>query len=102
MHYFLFKTHVRRDHPVELVIALQCDDLGSANFSTESDSEAQVTDRFSENSMFSDAAYILRLKTVHRLPQSVMSDIMNETNSFFRVKSVSSNEVMVEMILPFY
>jgi hypothetical protein len=84
--YYSFKTHIRRDHPFLSNRQASSDEPIHTESTAESDADVQEDEDLSKESLLTDAAYILRLKTVNRLPQTVVCNIMSETRLLFQKK----------------
>ena len=95
--YISFKTHVKRSHRIDE------SDTGRHESHDAVDSETVAPDSFQSANAgnirlgsLSEAAYILKLKTVHRLPHTTVSNIMNETKMLLSDKLSSINTALSE------
>jgi hypothetical protein len=98
--YDAFRKHVSRKHPhsQQALADLTCDDICG--------DLSEIHDKLSDDSTRGDilahklqeqsAAYILRLKSLHSLSQSCISDIIQQTNEIVRTATTFTREKILE------
>ena len=94
--YLSFKTHVTRSHPVHAAETTSSDADESGMVVPESVQSVSAGDL--RPGSLCEAAYVLKLKTVHRLPHTVVSAVLNETK-FLLVDRLSSVRTALEETL---
>lgn len=93
--YATYKKHVHRCHAQEQTESSQADDIQSDK--NELSGTSIGTNAVSE-SFLTETAFLLRLKTVHRLPNSVITDIIHETNALIQQKLHNVKSAVVKSV----